>query len=216
MSIQDSGNRRQFSSGAVRDIQEGKGRCDLLPLFQVAEYSSTSMPSIQYELSHISSFMSSGNVSDLYKAIEAFIAEVYPNPQTAILELSKHYEEGAMKYGEYNWEKGIPLHCYIDSGVRHLLKYSRGDEDEPHDRAFLWNMFGAIWTCEHYSSGSEMLDVPAMRAGTITISIAQAEGVSTINRSRKPTQDDSAACDCVDSTSAVIVSTSGGECKHTS
>ena len=30
--IKDSGNRREFESGAVRDIQEGKGRCDLLPL----------------------------------------------------------------------------------------------------------------------------------------------------------------------------------------
>lgn len=217
MSIQDSGNRRQFSSGAVRDIQEGKGRCDLLPLFQVAEYSNTAMPSIRSELSHISSFMSSGNVSDLYRAIEAFIVEVYPNSQTAILELSKHYEEGAMKYGEHNWEKGIPLHCYIDSGVRHLLKYSRGDEDEPHDRAFLWNMFGAIWTCEHYSIGSDMLDIPVMQAGKITISNAQAAGISITNRSNNPTQDDSAAWeDWVYSIPAETASISSGEHEHTS
>lgn len=30
--IKDSGSRREFESGAVRDICEGKGRCDLLPL----------------------------------------------------------------------------------------------------------------------------------------------------------------------------------------
>ena len=30
--IKDSGERREFETGAVRDIQEGKGRCDLLPL----------------------------------------------------------------------------------------------------------------------------------------------------------------------------------------
>ena len=30
--IKDSGNRRAFESGAVRDMAEGKGRCDLLPL----------------------------------------------------------------------------------------------------------------------------------------------------------------------------------------
>lgn len=29
MELQDSGNRREFDSGAVRDINEGKGRCDL-------------------------------------------------------------------------------------------------------------------------------------------------------------------------------------------
>ena len=35
--IQDSGTRREFETGAVRDIQEGKGRCDLLPLDMIAE-----------------------------------------------------------------------------------------------------------------------------------------------------------------------------------
>ena len=38
MMIQDSGKRREYESGAVRDIQEGKGRCDLMPLDVVAEY----------------------------------------------------------------------------------------------------------------------------------------------------------------------------------
>lgn len=31
MTIKDSGNRREFPTGAVRDMQEGKGRMDLLP-----------------------------------------------------------------------------------------------------------------------------------------------------------------------------------------
>ena len=35
MELKDSGARREFGTGAVRDIQEGKGRCDLLPLFDV-------------------------------------------------------------------------------------------------------------------------------------------------------------------------------------
>ena len=35
--IQDSGNRRYFDTGAVRDISEGKGRADLLPLDAVAQ-----------------------------------------------------------------------------------------------------------------------------------------------------------------------------------
>lgn len=30
--IKDSETRREFGTGAVRDIQEGKGRCDLIPL----------------------------------------------------------------------------------------------------------------------------------------------------------------------------------------
>lgn len=53
--------------------------------------------------------------------------------------------------------KPIPLHCYIDSGVRHYLKFKRGDTDEPHDRAFIWNMLGAIWT---HSNKPELIDLP--------------------------------------------------------
>ena len=42
MEILDSGARVEFDSGAVRDIKEGKGRCDLLPLdvFTLIEYRS--------------------------------------------------------------------------------------------------------------------------------------------------------------------------------
>ena len=35
--IKDSGTRREFESGAVRDVAEGKGRCDLLALLEVAD-----------------------------------------------------------------------------------------------------------------------------------------------------------------------------------
>lgn len=38
MTIKDSGERREFETGAVRDIAEGKGRCDLMPLDIVAEF----------------------------------------------------------------------------------------------------------------------------------------------------------------------------------
>lgn len=56
--IKDSGARHEFDTGAVRDMPEGKGRCDLLP-------------------------------------------------PLAMLRLAKHFEAGAAKYGERNWEKGV-------------------------------------------------------------------------------------------------------------
>jgi hypothetical protein len=66
------------------------------------------------------------------------------------LEVAKHFEEGAKKYGENNWQKGIPVHCYIDSAVRHYLKWLRGDKDEPHDRAFVWNIMCCIWEVDFH------------------------------------------------------------------
>lgn len=139
MPIKDSGNRRKFESGAVRDIQEGKGRCDLMPLGVIAKILGDSIIAL------IDDFMQSDDVLLLYQVIHHFIKQVYPDKTTALLELSIHFEEGAKKYGDNNWQKGIPISCYIDSAVRHYLKYCRGDNDERHDRAFMWNIVCCIW-----------------------------------------------------------------------
>jgi hypothetical protein len=151
MAIKDSGERREFPTGAVRDIQEGKGRCDLLPLDVVAQLlcGSDDDMSFNIALQFIDLFQETGNVEHLYRAVEAFAQAVYYKNTTMLLEVSKHFEEGCQKYGDNNWQKGIPVRCYIDSAVRHYLKYSRGDDDEPHDRAFCWNILCAIWTCKH-------------------------------------------------------------------
>ena len=95
----------------------------------------------------LDNFLRSGDTLQLEYALDVFCNRAFfGNLFTMYLEVAKHYEDGANKYSERNWEKGIPLHCYIDSAVRHLLKYLRGDTDEPHDRAFVWNVLGAIWT----------------------------------------------------------------------
>ena len=62
---------------------------------------------------------------------------------------SQLFEDGAKKYGENNWQKGIPEWCYIDSAIRHYLKWERGDKDERHDRAVLWNLACLMWTIKH-------------------------------------------------------------------
>lgn len=93
--IKDSGNRTEFSTGAQRDIQHGKGRMDLLPWY-------------------------------------------------GIMEVSKHCEEGAEKYGEHNVDKGIPLHSLCDSAARHLAKFIAGEMDEDHLRAAAWNLLWAL------------------------------------------------------------------------
>ena len=66
-------------------------------------------------------------------------------PWEALVEVSKHCEEGALKYGERNCEKGIPIHSLIDSAFRHLAKYMMGMDDEPHLRAACWNCLFALY-----------------------------------------------------------------------
>lgn len=106
--IKDSGERRIFETGAVRDMQEGKGRMDLLPW-------------------------------------------------AAIIEVSKHCENGAKKYGEHNVDKGIPLHSLCDSAARHLAKYLDGWDDEPHLLSAAWNL---LWAVQMTVKHPELCDVP--------------------------------------------------------
>ena len=106
--ILDSGDRTEFSTGAVRDLSEGKGRMDLIPWL-------------------------------------------------AIMEVSKHCENGAKKYGEHNVDKGIPVHSFIDSAFRHLAKHTEGWDDEPHLIAAAWNVLWAIQTAIKHP---ELNDIP--------------------------------------------------------
>lgn len=167
--ILDSGERREFSTGAVRDIQEGKGRCDLLPLGIVAEWIFR-----EHRMEHKNNLIIQIDTPcTLYKVYDAllendfqyardnvlsalhlFLEERSWTVYDAILEVSKHFQDGARKYGDNNWKKGIPLHCYIDSGVRHYLKWRRGDTDERHDRAFVWNMLCFLWTYEQITNNN--------------------------------------------------------------
>ena len=106
--ILDSGNRREFETGAVRDMPEGKGRMDLLPW-------------------------------------------------AAIMEVSKHCEAGAKKYGEHNVDKGIPTNSLCDSAARHLAKYLDGWKDEDHLLAAAWNL---LWALQMRTKKPEMVNTP--------------------------------------------------------
>lgn len=89
--VKDSGEHREFPTGAKRDKKSGKGRFDLLP------------------------------------------------PAT-IHALAVHFQKGAEKYEGRNWEKGIAVSEYIDSGLRHTFQFLDGKNDENHLIAAIWNL----------------------------------------------------------------------------
>lgn len=140
MAILDSGNRMVFESGAVRDMRAGKGRCDLIPLDVAGALFD------EPEVTMISNFCRTGDVMHLLNALFAFAENYAGGTAEMMLEVAIQYEEGVEKYGENNWKKGIPIWCYIDSALRHYWKWMMGQNDERHDRAFVWNIMGAIWT----------------------------------------------------------------------
>ena len=78
-------------------------------------------------------------------------------PWAAIMEVSKHCEAGAIKYGEHNVDKGIPTHSLLDSAIRHAAKYLDGWTDEPHLVAAAWNL---LWAIEMEIKHPECVDTP--------------------------------------------------------
>ena len=109
--IKDSGERREFESGAVRDMAEGKGLMVVMPA-------------------------------------------------AALLRLSRHYEHGAKKYGRWNYNRGIPVSSFMDSALRHIMKYLDGWDDEDHLSAAAFNILGAM---EMEAKKPCMQDIPARK-----------------------------------------------------
>lgn len=125
--IKDSGERTVFSTGAKRDMHQGKGRMDLVPW-------------------------------------------------AAIIRISQHCEQGALKYGEHNVDKGIVLHSLLDSGIRHLAKYMDGMDDEPHLVAAAWNI---LWAIQMELKHPELIDIPS-REGKKTAAFEPVESEENI------------------------------------
>lgn len=68
-----------------------------------------------------------------------------------------HLTAGALKYGNSNWEKGIPTEVYLESIDRHLASYMEGDTSEDHLSAIMFGIQGCMMnekkqgiTADHY------------------------------------------------------------------
>lgn len=75
-------------------------------------------------------------------------------PPTAIRRLAEHFETGAKKYGDRNWQKGQPLQRYIDSALRHIFCHQGGRQDEDHIIAAAWNLLAHSETSQWISDGT--------------------------------------------------------------
>jgi hypothetical protein len=93
--IKDSGNREEFTTGAVRDTADDKSRPDLISPFFLNR-------------------------------------------------LGFHLANGAKKYTEWNWAKGIPSSRCWASLHRHLNAYAMGQFDEDHLAAAAFNLMAII------------------------------------------------------------------------
>lgn len=68
------------------------------------------------------------------------------------------YERGAANHGDRNWEKGIPFSRLIDSALRHVNQWRKGERDEDHLAQAIWNLAAIL----HFEeTGGELYnDIP--------------------------------------------------------
>lgn len=148
--IKSSGQTREFSTGAHRDsLVEQKGMPSILPLDVIANVLGE-----DEVVMHIWEFMRTQEIVHIEHAIAAAIqygiqGNDWENQYLAMLDVSFHYEDGGKKYGYGNWTYGMPIEVFLDSGLRHYLKWVGGMTDEPHHRATIWNLANLAWTWEH-------------------------------------------------------------------
>jgi hypothetical protein len=58
--------------------------------------------------------------------------------------LAETCHEGAVKYSDFNWEKGMPINDILNHGIAHLYAYLSGDRSEDHLAHAAWNCFAAM------------------------------------------------------------------------
>lgn len=119
--LKDSGDRREFPTGAVRDMASDKERPDLISPF-------------------------------------------------ALRRVGRWLGMGAKKYGERNWEKGMPLSVFYASLIRHALKWAMGWRDEDHMAAVIFNAQAIIHFEE--TGRTDLDDMPHHQSGPAGSSVA--------------------------------------------
>ena len=112
--IKDSGERREFATGARRDMAGDKARPDLISPF-------------------------------------------------ALMRVGQWLKMGAGKYGERNWEMGMPFSVFTASAFRHLVKWMMGWTDEDHLAAVVFNCQALIHFQE--TGRTELDDMPHYQEG---------------------------------------------------
>jgi len=84
-------------------------------------------------------------------------------PMNVLKALAIHFEKGCIKYGERNFEKGIPVNTFLDSAMRHLAQVIDGKDDENHLISSIWNLFVAYQTILRIQNGElpkELYNLP--------------------------------------------------------
>lgn len=114
----------RFETGAVRSTDASDVRFDLIP------------PKFLINLAR--AFAEDSKDSSFVPPIRIDLI-----PLEFLVGLARLYAEGQEKYGEYNWQKGIPVEDLLNHGLRHVVLWMAGDRSEDHLLHAVWNFLTA-------------------------------------------------------------------------
>lgn len=80
-------------------------------------------------------------------------------PPSALRRVAELYARGAEKYGDRNWQKGIPINRLYASLLRHIYQWAEGDNVEDHLAAVIFNAMAIMWTEEQIEEGNLPVDL---------------------------------------------------------
>jgi hypothetical protein len=170
------GEVSKFSTGAVRSSDAKNVRFDLISPYsysRVAEYARESkdlvetMNTLDEVVMNAQGFLyiALGGEWDDYWLESAAIAllnamhreetgQPYPyNDRPAYIglrRLAETYKEGADKYNDHNWLKGMPVSDLLNHATRHLFIWLDGDRSEDHLAHATWGVFAAIHSLHYW------------------------------------------------------------------
>lgn len=72
--------------------------------------------------------------------------------------LAETCAEGARKYGDHNWQRGMPASVMLNHAIRHAYLWLAGDDTEDHLAHAAWNLLAV---CHFEETMPAMVDIPA-------------------------------------------------------
>lgn len=76
----------------------------------------------------------------------------------ALRRVAETYGEGAAKYGDNNWRRGMNASVLVNHAMAHLVALLEGDTSEDHAAHAAWNLFALM---EFQVNRPELIDLPA-------------------------------------------------------
>lgn len=162
-------NRVTFSTGAVRSSDAEAYRYDLVSPIgfrrflcylqeQYVPSDDGTVLSLDECLTHIYAYLGGDRCDTLecatcclFSAIEAKHGRKWDYngiPPGGLQGVAEACHEGAAKYGDWNWEAGMPVSDILNHAIRHIVLFKSGDTAENHLGHCAWNLFAAMHSDE--------------------------------------------------------------------